>query len=268
MTPHEVAFLRRLAAEQPQALRNDGIAARMLKEHGLGALRGARVFYGAFEYTRAADMLHNRGYALEAMREPFARSQAPAGGSEKLGALPVLHEIVAVVPLGVAGFTVPVGTFMGMPWRDALALNYEVLLVCENLEPMLLLQHGYPWLARFINGRSTLALFRGKPGLFSTAAAARLIAEDARPTLAFFDFDPKGLSMAASLPRREALCLPAWSALEVATRQAKRENLFVRSLHGSQVHLNRVEDAEISEAWRRLKELAIGLNQEGFPQNE
>ena len=71
--------------------------------------------------------------------------------------------------------------------------------------------------------------------------------------------------MAASLPRREALCLPAWPKLEAATRRAQRERLFTQSAPSSRVHLDRVQDGDIVLAWQRLRRLTLGLNQEGFP---
>ncbi|MEC5214197.1 hypothetical protein RCH06_002759 [Polaromonas sp. CG_9.5] len=265
MNPREVDFLRRLVAGRFAERRGEGLAARMAEQQGLGVVRGAKVLYTDADFTHAADLLCNRSFALSAPPAPFPRSQAPDGGSEKTGALPVTHGRVAVVAVGLApALVTPPGSFLAMHWQDALALPYEVLLVCENLEPLLLL-HEYRWLADFYQGRPTLALFRGAPGLFGTDAATKLIAADARPTLAFFDFDPKGLSMAASLPRREALCLPAWPELEAATRRAQRQRLFTQSAQVSRVHLDRMQDSEIALAWQRLRLLTLGLNQEGFP---
>jgi hypothetical protein len=66
--------------------------------------------------------------------------------------------------------------------------------------------------------------------------------------LAFFDFDPKGLSMAASLPRREALCLPDLDVLERNAKEMGRQNLFTNSVHECRTHLDSIEDEEISRA--------------------
>lgn len=265
MKPTDVDFLRRLVAARPPDRRNDGVATRMAEQEGCGTVRGARVFYSDIDYTKAANVLLTRGFDLEPPKEAFPRSQAPRGGSEKTGALAVTHGMVAVVAVGLAPTLVtPAGSFLAMKWDAAAALPYEVLLVCENLEPLIQL-HEYRWLTDFIKGRPTLAVFRGGPGMFAIDAAARLIADSVRPTLAFFDFDPKGLSMAASLSRREALCLPKWQDLEAATLRARRDHLFTNSAHVSRPHLDRIEDPEIALAWRRLKVLTIGLNQEGFP---
>lgn len=265
MTPNEVNFLRRLVAGRPPDRRLDGIAARLNEVEGLGTVRGARVVYAAHDYNRAASILRSRGFDLQAPSEPFARSQAPRGGSEKTGAQRVTHGLVAVVPVGMGdALAAAPGSFIAMQWTAALALPYEALLVSENLEPLMLLDR-YSWLESFFMGRPILSVFRGAPGMFGNDAAAKLIAQDNRPTLAFFDFDPKGLSMAASLPRREALCLPAWEELEIATRAARRDNLFSNSVHQCRPHLDHVPDAQISVAWKRLKALAVGLDQEGFP---
>jgi len=265
MSPLELSFLRKLIADQASSRKHAGVAARMVELEGLGQVVGAQVRYTAADHTRAANMLLSRNYPLQAPPEPGPRSAARGAGSEKTHALRVSDQLVAVVPIGMPqAIATPPGTFVAMHLRDALALPYEVLLVSENLEPLLQL-HQYTWLGDFIKGRPTLAVFRGAPGYFRTDVAAELIRFDTRPTLAFFDFDPKGLSMAASLPRREALCLPPWPALDAEAIAQKRVGLFTHSFHDSRAHLDGVEDPAIRLAWQRLRRLAVGLNQEGFP---
>jgi hypothetical protein len=156
--------------------------------------------------------------------------QAPAGGSEKDGAQRVSENLVAVNAFHLKEVDLPDGAFFGMDWQDAIKLDYEVLLVVENMEPLQHIQR-YGWLTGYIRGRRTLAVFRGAPGWFRTEVAAKLIENDSRPTLAFYDFDPKGLDMALSLPRREALCLPPLAELEERLLQMRRENLFTNSYH-------------------------------------
>lgn len=265
MTPAEVAFLRRLANNKPVTLRHEGVAVRMLANHQLGRQQGSRVAYTERDFESAANMLLNRQHALAAPLAPFKRSQAPSGGSEKTGALPVTHGLVGVVPLHMDhALRVPVGALMVMPWGNAMALPFEALLVCENLEPMLEL-HRYTWLNEFVRGRATLAIFRGAPGLLRPDAPAQLMAADSRPVLAFFDFDPKGLSMAAALARREALCLPPWPHLEASARAQGRTDLFSTQAHVCRPHLDRVDEPDVALAWQRMKALSCGLDQEHFP---
>lgn len=265
MTPSEVAFLRRLASLRPTEVRHDGVAARMAALHQLGAVIGSRVRYGQRDYAAAADMLTNRGLAMEAPKEPFKRSQAPAGESEKTGALPVTRGLLGAVPMNMPhSLAAPAGGFLVLHWSAALAMPYEVLLVSENLEPLMQLLE-YTWLEEFVRGRPTLAVFRGTKGLLRPDAPAQLLATDTRPVLAFFDFDPKGLSMAAALPRREALCLLPWPQMQEATRQGRRTRLYTKQVQWSRAHLDGVADPEIALTWQRLKSLSCGLDQERFP---
>ncbi len=262
MKTKEVEFLRRLVADRPMDRRSD-LAIQFSRDEGLGLTRGAKVMYRDQDFERAVSLIVTRGFDLESPCKGFSRSEAPHGGSEKSGARAVAQDLVAVVPIGM-DVPVPIDGFLAMPWQGAISLSYQVLLVCENLETFLQLRE-YRWLVDLIKGRPTLGLFRGMVHTFGTDGAARLIANDHRPTLAFFDFDPRGLAMAASLPRREALCLPPWDLLKPAVHEARRDHLFTNSYHVSRAQLDKEQDTEIALAWQRLKLLTKGLNQEAFP---
>jgi hypothetical protein len=258
----EVEFLRRLVADRPVERRSD-LAIQYSRVEGLGVVQGSKVIYRAQDFERAVSLITTRGFDLESPPRGFARSEAPRGGSEKSGARTVAQDLVAVFPIGM-GVSCPKDGFLAMPWQGVISMQYQVLLVCENLQTFLQLNE-YLWLTDLINGRPTLALFRGMVHTFGTDGAARLIAHDHRPTLAFFDFDPRGLAMAASLPRREAICLPPWELLERAIRNTRRDHLFTNSFHASRAQLDNENDPEIALAWARLKLLTKGLNQESFP---
>lgn len=267
MTNAQVAFLRNLIATTAAERQAGPIARRLADIEGVGRVDRTRVLYTPQDHERAANLLRSRGYPLEAPAAAGPRSSAQGAASEKLNAAPVAQQLVAAVLLNFPEpmpAMHPQGCFVAMPWGQALAVPYEVLLVCENLEPLLQL-HEFTWLSEHVKGRPCVAIYRGGPRLFGTDAAARLLAHDDRPTLAFFDFDPKGLSMAASLPRREAVCLPPWPALREAVLAQKRTHLYTNSYQHSSAHLDAVDDAAIALAWGRLRSLATGLNQEGFP---
>lgn len=267
MNPREVEFLRRLLADCATERRHGEVADRMVTAEGVGTIKGARVVYTTADHDKAVNLLKSRGFDLVGPKENFSRSEAPRGGSEKSGAQRVSNDLVAVVPMAMPDLRLPPGSMLALSSRAAQDLSYETLLVCENLEPLLQL-HTYGWLAEFTCGRATLALFRGAPGYYRTDAAAGLIQRDTRPTLAFFDFDPKGLSMAGSLPRRQGLCLPPWPVLRAAALANKRTHLFTNSAHLCRPHLDGggLGD-DIATAWARLKELSLGLDQEHFPRS-
>ena len=182
-----------------------------------------------------------------------------------LGLLAKSHDMVAVVPLQLQGVDAPAGSMLCMDYRKALAMPYEVLIFCENLEPLQLIQ-SYQWLSSFVNERPALALFRGAPGYFRTEVAHEMVRQDTRPNLAFFDFDPKGLSMAASLPRREALCLPPMESLVAAVRANRRRDLYFQSVIEARPHLERLpHNSDIATAWEMMNSVELGLDQEHFP---
>jgi hypothetical protein len=264
MNSKQVDFLRRLIADTATERRHGELSDKIIREEGIGEIKGARVLYTQEDHAKAKNLLLTRGFDLSSPMGKFTRSNAPPGGSEKQGALRVSDDLVAIVPIGMQGLKIPLGSLLSLSSDAAQTLPYEVLLVSENLEPLLQI-HRYGWIRNFTKGRPTIALFRGAPGYFRTDVAASLIQRDTRPTLAFFDFDPKGISMAASLPRREAMCLPPWPQLQAATLKNKRSNLFTQSVHTSRAHLDHHDDQDIALSWSRLKEISLGLDQEHFP---
>jgi len=264
MNTREVDFLRRLLAERPE-WRAMGSAARGLVEgEHIGRIRGQRVVYSEKDFERAANLLRSRGIAIEVPTGPYSRGEAPSGLSEKRGARAVSHGLIAVRGLGMPQIPAPHGGFVAVPAAEAQTWDFEVILVVENLEALMRLEQ-YEWLQRYVRGRRTLAVFRGAVVMFTTAAAAEFINADERPTLAFFDFDPKGLAMAASLPRREALCLPDLQALQDQVIKQSRRNLYTQSADAAATQLTSQLDPQICSAWALLQRLAMGLDQEHFP---
>jgi hypothetical protein len=264
MTPRQVTFLQLLLATRPAERRNQGVAAEMAAREGIGKVVGARVMYGPADLLAAENTLSTRGFPLVAPAPGFSRSDAPAGGSEKAGAHRVSKGLVAVVPIPCS-FDLPQGTrFLPMPWADAARLPHEVVLVCENFETLMRLRE-FSWLAAYLKARATLAVFRGAPRYFRTDAPAALLRELSTPVLGFFDYDPKGLCMAAALPRLEALCLPPWDALEQAARKLRRDHLFAQQYHVCRAQLDALPAGALASAWARMKGSSLGLNQEGFP---
>ena len=264
MNPNEVSFLRRLIADRALVRGRGTTSLAIADAEGIGQVRASSVTYSEQDHVMAANLLASRGYSLAKPDALAPRSEAVGADSEKSNALKVTDDMVAVVPIGIPGTPCPQGAFMAMAAPAAAALRFEVLIVCENLEPMRRL-HEYTWLDGHLRGRPALALFRGAPGFFRVDVASRFVKAEVRPTLAFFDFDPKGLSMAASLPRREALCLPALDDLLLETRKQRRAILFTNSAAATRPHLDPLADSELKAAWEAMKRLGYGLGQENFP---
>lgn len=264
MTDGDADFLRRLIAGKPPSKRLNALTERFAKSEGIGRVKGAAVVYEPADFVRAANILVTRGFDLEASPTGQRRAEAGRGGSEKARAAAVGHELVAVVPIHMELKLPAQVQFLAMSWQNALAQMHEQLLVCDNLEPMGYL-HAFGWLERYIEGRPTLAVYRGGPTVFGTKAPTDLIAAGTCPTFALHDFDLEGLQRAAILPRRKAICLPDWKDLEAAVLQYNRRHLFTGQLHKLGPALDKVLDPEIAALWKRMKSLTAGLNLENFP---
>lgn len=258
-----VIILRRLVAERPESSGASSVRARLAASYDIGKVKGRSVLYTSQDIENAKSLLASHGYALTEPSGPVARSEVQAGDSEKWNARPVSEGLVAVVGIGLPGLQLTPGNLLVMPLEQALALPYEVLLFCENLEPMLRL-YEYRWLEDYRRDRPMLAVFRGTAGVLGTKAAYDLWRRNERPVLAFFDFDPMGLRMAADVQPFEALCLPP--GLEEATRQQRRANLYIQSVHEARTTLSRLSpESEIGRAWALMNRLELGLDQEHFP---
>lgn len=265
LTVHEVESLRRLVAHRPAFLPESKARRALASSHGIGRVQGARLLYDEHDFTAAANLLRTRGFELDGPQGEYSRSEAGSGGSEKSGALPVGHHLVAAVPLNMRWSLGPASVMEIIDWRRLDLDSFDVILECENLLPLCEL-NSYTWLRPFIGARRALAVFRGKTGeVMGTEAAAAFIAHAAKPVLGFYDFDPEGLNMAASEPRLEALCLPDPVALEQAVRANSRSHLYLDQVAGRRNRLNALPAGPVQRAWRLLQRLQCGLDQEHFP---
>lgn len=258
-----VITLRRLVAKCPESSAASDVRERIAKCYDIGKVKGRRVIYTSQDIENAKSLLASHGHALTEPSGLVARSEVQAGDSEKWNARPVGEGLVAVVGIGLQGLQITPGNLLVMPLEQALSLPYGVLLFCENLEPMLRL-HEYHWLEDYRRGRPMLAVFRGTVGPLGTKAAYDFLRRNEKPLLAFFDFDPMGLRMAADVQPFEELCLPP--GLEEATMQQRRANLYIQSVHEARPILNRLApESSIGRAWALMNRLELGLDQEHFP---
>ncbi|MNS87921.1 hypothetical protein D3C72_1218780 [compost metagenome] len=119
--------------------------------------------------------------------------------------------------------------------------------------------HRYEWITY---GRgSILAIFRGDP-TFSLTDAAKVLAARTEPVDAFVDFDPAGLSIAASLPRLAHLILPDERWLISAIRERKRYDLYDAQIGVYGAKLAASTHPDIVRSFALLKELRQGYCQE------
>lgn len=260
----EVKFLRRLIAELPSERRAGDASRRLSEGHGIGAISGTRVMYESADFERARAALVSRSILVDEPTAGFSRSEAGPGLSEKAGARPVTEGLLAVVPMNMSVHMPEGAGFLAVDWEQALRWDYQAVLECENLEPLVRLTE-YSWLERYVRGRSVLAIFRGGPQVFRTGPPAAFLRRADKPVLGFYDFDPAGLQIAAGEPNLETLCLPEWEALKSRATQMQRPGLYYPQLKACQSTLDALSGGPVHQAWDHLKSIRCGLDQEAFP---
>jgi hypothetical protein len=176
----------------------------------------------------------------------------------------VTEGLLAVVPLNMSVHLPDGAGFLAVDWEQALQWNFQAVLECENLEPLVRLSE-YSWLERYVGGRPVLAIYRGGPQIFRTGPPAAFLRSTDKPVLGFYDFDPAGLLMAAGEPNLEALCLPEWAVLREKAIQMQRPGLYYPQLTACQATLDALTSGPVHQAWGQLKTIRCGLDQEAFP---
>ena len=234
--------------------------------YGVGRASGRSIHYGPEDWDRAAKLLGNRGIPLTRPDGEMRRAETVeyAGVSEKVfGRRPHSNSVALRTAHGDcdldgAGLKAPGGGYMVMSTEDAMRVRCDRILLVENLETFRHL-HRYAWITYGRGG--TLAIFRGDP-TFSLADAAKVLAAREEPVDAFVDFDPAGLSIAASLPRLAHLILPDERWLISAIRERKRYDLYDAQIGAYEAKLAASTRPDIVHSLALLKELRQGYNQE------
>lgn len=264
LSAQEITFLQRLIAARP-ATRKAGPLSLTIATYGVGRASGRSIHYGPDDLDRAAKLLENRGIPLtrpDEMRR--AETVEYAGVSEKaFGSRPHSNSVALRTAHGDcdldgAGLKAPGGGYMVLTTEDAIRVRCDRILLVENLETFRHL-HRYEWMTY---GRgSTLAIFRGDP-TFSVADAAKVLAARGEPVDAFVDFDPAGLSIAASLPRLAHLIVPDERWLISAIRERKRYDLYDAQIGVYGAKLAASTHPDIVRLFALLTELRQGYCQE------
>jgi len=269
LTSVQIAFLRRIATEKRTKLRASAVAIFFAEQHHIGYRLGRACEYLPQHHDLAARLLATLKLPLTARAPDTLRCEAvnTPGVSEKHRTLAPHRDSVAVKPIagqcllpGGAPFSLPPESYAVLTVAQALAISAQRLLVVENLETFRLLER-YRWIDH--QGLTVLAIYRGDQHLRLDEAAA-VVAQRHEPTWMFADFDPAGLAMAARLPRLERVVLPDTAWLADTTRKCRRHDLFASQFEQYGPTLERDANPLIRPLWQLMKDLKLGLPQEGM----
>lgn len=256
LTRPQKAMLRSLIVNRPSRRRSMGLAGQLAKCWGIGRPDTHDAGYVVYE---DADFKR----AVAALKDDRDLVLPPATPAPKAVARRDVEGVVAAVPLHMGPSPWPGACSINFSRRDVLALDFEALLVSQNFELLQQLEK-FSWLEQYIRGRRTLAIFVGSLGPFRRAVAESVVGTSNAPVLALFDFDPAGLLRAASTPRLETLCLPAWPDLERVLQQKKQPKAVQRAIAEHGTRLDAVTCQVVAPAWARMKQLG-SLELAAFP---
>ncbi|MDP3799797.1 MAG: hypothetical protein Q8R06_22085 [Polaromonas sp.] len=263
-TATRIQFLRRLANERPARSASSQVAEFFSTDQGIGVRVGRHHEYSDRDHAQAAQLLANQGLSLMDLPAGATRAQAVErpGVSEKVGTLAPHADSVAVktasgrCTLGMEA--IPTSGYSVLTTEQALQVSAERVLVVENFET-------FRWLARAqwidYRGLDVLAVYRGDPR-YKVDEALRLVAARQDPVWAYFDFDPAGLSMSASMPRLERLILPDFEVLSRLVRKARQLQLYADQFAKCQDTLDALRSGPVWDAWQLMKSLGAGVAQE------
>lgn len=270
LTPTQIAFLQALVADAPVHRSTSLAAAYMAQHFHIGQQYGRRFEYTDDDLDRARRLLLAQGLNIQATPAGLlnrADAAARAGFGEKVGTVAPHADSVACILLGKTARTgqgmvhpAPLGYLVASA-QEIASIEVNQVLVVENFETFRQLR-SYAWVLEALpQHSSTMALYRGDP---------RLRVDDAAQTLrmmpcskwAFFDFDPSGLSMAASIEGLDRLLLPQEQVLETVIRRHQRVDLWDSQYEGVWHSLETCSHPGIVRAWGWMKHWKMGCPQE------
>lgn len=162
--------------------------------------------------------------------------------------------------IGTGDLVLPPGACLDLDlnWVAENCRHHEVLLVenWENFE----LTHQTPFLDS-VPG-NPLVVFRGAPGSYKISAAHNLMKVLARPVLAFTDYDPEGVAIAATLPYFSRYLAPPDDVLERLMAQVTTHERYVNQLVGKIGMLEALTDPELVRVFKVIRRAARALPQE------
>lgn len=259
-------FLQRIVGDQPESRRNTDMASNFANQYGVGRVAARWVVYSSEDWEAAGRLLDASGIPRERQVGPLRRAETfdYAGISEKaFGERPHANEVAVRSAAGQCflngmPLAYPDGCYSILRVDDVLSIRCDRILVVENLETFKYLGR-YGWID--YGGLATLAIFRGD-NAFNLADASKAIAARSEPVLAFTDFDPAGLAIAARLPRLAGLVLPELDWLAEVTRQKRRTDLYHSQIGQFDATLDAARHPDIVRAAALLRDLRSGYSQE------
>lgn len=191
------------------------------------------------------------------------------GGDEKLTTKRLRGKRVAVkalpgrpLLLGPTPIHLPPGASLDLDreWVVEHCAHDSVLLIenWENFE----LTHETPMLKQLPG--NPLVVFRGAPGSYKTDSSQALLAELKLPVVAFTDYDPEGICIAATLPGFSRYLAPSDECLRALMDEINTERRYQKQVAGKLAFLESLTDGELIRVFKIVRAAGKALPQEMF----
>ncbi|WP_024693481.1 hypothetical protein [Pseudomonas syringae] len=205
--------------------------------------------------------------SLDAWEGESRHGALKKGGDEKLTTKRLRGKRVAVkalpgrpLLLGPTPVHLPPGASLDLDrhWLVEHCTHDSVLLIenWENFE----LTHETPFLHQ-VPG-NPLVVFRGAPGSYKTDSSQTLLAELKLPVVAFTDYDPEGICIAATLPGFSRYLAPSDECLQALMDEINTEHRYQKQVAGKLAFLDSLTDPELVRVYQLVRKAGKALPQE------
>ncbi|MBB4867197.1 hypothetical protein HNP46_006108 [Pseudomonas nitritireducens] len=243
-----------------------------LEEFGLGQRVGSLWRIAPADKQRIAVILRNEAKVdpaagLTDWNELPRHKALEHGGDEKHSRKRLRAGRVAIkslpgrpLLLGAGRITLPPGGCLDQDWSYvAQHSHHEEVLLIENWESFEL-AHETPFLTDLPG--NPLVVFRGAPASYKTNASYDLLRALGKPVLAFTDYDPEGISIAASLPHFSRYLAPSTEILEKLMNQIATEDRYRKQITQKPAMLQALTDPEMQRVFAVIQRAGKALPQE------
>lgn len=239
----------------------------------IGTLSRSHVEFTESDKEKIRAILRSEGIDPETQPDAWrglSRTAALAlGHNEKLTSVPVIRRRVAIKPLmldsplyiGAQPLYLPVGCHVDADYLEVDVSLHDWIVVVENWEAFERIERASEQLS--FPGDRPLIVWRGAAGSIRADAMLAWLDSLPQPVAAFVDYDPKGLVIAANLPRLQHVVSPELHALNLMLKRGI-EDRYLAQLPTSKTFLDSCADSLIQPLWRVISSHGRALPQEIF----
>jgi hypothetical protein len=255
-----------------QDFRHSKLLEDFCEDYGVGRRVGSLWRFSQSDKEKIATYLVNEAkvdpnQSLDAWNNESRHGALKKGGDEKYANKRLRGKRVAVkslpgrpLLLGSTPLHLPPGACLDIDrhWV-AEQFGHDSVLLIENWENFEL-THETPLLKQLPG--NPLVVFRGAPGSYKTDSSQALLADLKLPVIAFTDYDPEGLCIAATLPGFSRYLAPSDICLTILMGEINTERRYQKQVAGKLAFLNSLTDPELVRVYKIVRKAGKALPQE------